>query len=147
MTLTKGDLEMEEKKLMFREVKKEKQYLICIAGKDGADDTWDIVEGREEAYEYIKNAIEFTDLERSFILVESAKFSDRKSIYAFMKYAESFFEDNFDIEDYVKGDWNEGDYKENNGIDSMFLNVSPTDRISMQELMDGNVNTQGIEEE
>ena len=48
---------MPELKEMVKIVKapEEKQYLICIAGKDGAEDEWEIVTGRTNAYEKIKN--------------------------------------------------------------------------------------------
>ena len=39
-----------------------KEYLLCIAGKDGADDTWEMITGRTELYETIKNNIEWIDL-------------------------------------------------------------------------------------
>lgn len=98
----------EQMRMMAKTVKKkspdEKEYLICIKGKDGAEDSWDIVIGRDEAYTYIKDSIEFIDLEESFILVDECKMSERKSIVVFMRYVERFYEDNFDINDYVKGD-------------------------------------------
>lgn len=97
-------------KEMMKPVKKDaedKSYLICIRGKDGESDSWDIVIGRTEAYKLIKNSIEFINLEESFILVETTPLSKRKSIYAFMKFAEQFYNDSFDIEDYVIGDYDD----------------------------------------
>ena len=118
----------------------ERQYLICIRAKigSGAQDTWDIIIGRTDAYEYIKTNINDIDLDHSFVLVETVSLAERKSIYAFMKYAGDFYSDNFDIEDYIKGDWDEMDYKRNNDITLM---VDNEDRVNIESFMNGNVNT------
>ena len=118
----------------------ERQYLICIRTKSGSgvQDSWDIVTGRTEAYEYIKTNIDDIDLEHSFILVESCILAERKSIYAFMKYAGEFYSDGFDIEDYIKGDWDEMDYKRNNDISLMINN---NERIGMESFMNGDIDT------
>lgn len=137
---------MPELKEMVKIVKspEERQYLICIAGKDGAEDEWEIVIGRTNAYEKIKNSIEYIDLEHSFILVETCTLDRRKSIYAFMKYAGEFYADGFDIEDYVKGDWDETDYRSMNDMNET-LEINNSERISMQSIMDGEVGTTSLE--
>ena len=111
-------------------------YLICIAGL--SQDSWIIVKGRTEAYEYIKENIDDINLDHSFILVDSVTLDKRASIYAFMKHVGDFYEDNFDITDYVKGDWDETDYKSNNDISLMINN---SDRIGMESFMNGDINT------
>lgn len=118
----------------------DRQYLICIRTKygSGVQDGWDIVIGRTEAYRYIKENIDDIDLEHSFILVESCTLAERKSIYAFMKYAGDFYSDGFDIEDYIKGDWDEEDYKRNNDISLMIDN---SERIDIQSFMNGDIST------
>lgn len=118
----------------------DRQYLICIRTKQGSgvQDSWDIVTGRTEAYEYIKNNIDDIDLSKSFILVETLTLNERKSIYAFMKYTGEFYSDGFDIEDYIKGDWDEEDYKRDNDITLMIDNK---DRIGMESFMNGNIDT------
>ena len=121
----------------------EKVYLLCIAGKDGGSDSWEIITGRTELYETIKNSIEFIDLEKSFALVETAKLENRKSIVAVMKYLEQFYEDSFDIEDYIKGDWDEEDYRKHNDIDSAF--IPNNDVLNMQDILNGDVNTKSLE--
>lgn len=120
-----------------------KQYLICIAtkGGSGVQDSWTILVGRTAAYEYIKENIDDIDFDLSFILVENCSLSERKSIYAFMKYVGDFFEDNFDIEDYIKGDWDENDFIRNNDIS---LNVDNNERIDMQSFLDGDINTKDL---
>lgn len=115
----------------------EKQYLICIRGKDGGTDEWNILEGRTDAYEYIKNNIEYIDLDTSFILVENLPLAKRKSIFAFMKYVQDNYEDGFDIEDYVNGDWDENDFRHMNGISSEFM--EDLQKLSMIDLIDGNL--------
>ena len=90
----------------------------------------------------VKNVIDDIDLEHSFVLVESVTLAERKSIYAFMKYAGDFYSDNFDIEDYVKGDWDENDYKRMNDMNLMIDNK---ERIDMKSFMDGDINTQDLE--
>lgn len=118
----------------------DRQYLICIRTKDGSGvpDSWDIVTGRTGAYEYIKDIIDDIDMEHSFILVESVALNERKSIYAFMKYAGEFYSDGFDIEDYIKGDWDEMDYKRTNDISLMIDNK---DRVNMESFMNGDIDT------
>lgn len=117
----------------------EKQYLICIRGKDGGTDEWNILEGRTDAYEYIKNNIEYIDLDTSFILVENLPLAKRKSIFAFMKYVQDNYEDGFDIEDYVNGDWDENDFRRMNGISSEFMEALQAEKLSMIDLIDGNL--------
>ena len=114
----------------------EKQYLICIAATPGSGDydIWDIVIGRTNAYEFIKDNIDMIDFERSFILVENCNLNQRKSIYAFVKYIQDLYNDGFDIDEYIKGDWSETDYKIDNDINIMVDNSS---RLSMENMMDG----------
>lgn len=114
----------------------DRQYLICIAGT--TQDSWIIVTGRTEAYNYIKENIDEINMDHSFVLVESLPLEKRVSIYAFMKHVGDFYEDSFDIEDYIKGDWDEVDYKRNNDIALMIDN---TERVDMQSFMDGDINT------
>ena len=132
-----------EQKLLRRNLE-DKIYLLCIAGKDGAPDSWELITGRTELYETIKNSIDFIDLERSFTLVESAKLENRKSIVAVMKYLEQFYNDSFDIEDYIKGDWDEEDYRKNNDIDNSFV-VNDDDVLGMENFLNGEINTKSLE--
>jgi len=114
-----------------------KQYLICLALNDAAD-LWDIVTGRTAAYELIKDCLIFesVNFERSFILVESCKLNERKSIYAFMKYVGDFYDDGFDIDEYIKGDWDEEEFKRINDIS---LEVDNSAKVGMESFMDGNI--------
>ena len=132
-----------EQKLL-RKNPEDKIYLLCIAGKDGAPDSWELITGRTELYETIKNSIDFIDLERSFTLVESAKLENRKSIVAVMKYLEQFYNDSFDIEDYIKGDWDEEDYRKNYDMDNSFV-VNDDDVVDMENFLNGEINTKSLE--
>ena len=122
----------------------EKQYLVCIKATvwSSCDDEWDICFGRTDAREYIKSCIDYIDFDHSFVLVESCILADRKSIYAFMKHIEPLYNDGFDIDDYVHGDWSEEDYDTDNGIDtSIYNHESMTNGVTMEQIMDGEINT------
>lgn len=121
----------------------EKQYLICIDYLDGDHSEWLIKTGRTESYKYIKDVIEGINLETSFILVETCKLSERKSIYSFMKYVGDMFEDNFDIDDYIKGDWDENVYKENNEIDPKII-LDDADKLDMASFMNGEIQSTSL---
>ena len=123
----------------------EKQYLVCIRGKDGGTDEWNILEGRTDAYEYIKANIEYIDLDKSFILVENLPLSKRKSIFAFMKYVQDNYEDGFDIEDYVNGDWDENDFKNMNGISPEFAAVDQSAKLDIRDQINGNFEVTELE--
>lgn len=118
----------------------ERQYLICIASIPGSgyEDEWVIVTGRRAAYEKIVESIEYIDLENSFILVETCTLKDRKSIYTFMKYMENFYNEGFDIEDYVRGDWSEQEYRHHNDIDQDYVNaINSSNGVTMEDIMNG----------
>lgn len=124
----------------------EKQYLICIRSENYDYDMWEIVTGRTEAYNYIKDNVDLDiiDFKESFVLVENCTLNERKSIYAFMKYVGQFYEDDFDIDEYIKGDWSENDYRKDNGIDES-LNINPNDRLNMADIMNGSVSASSLD--
>lgn len=128
----------------------EKQYLVCIkaiSNYDYGNSEWEICFGRTEAREYIKSCIDYIDFDHSFVLVESCNLTNRKSIYAFMKYIEPLYHDGFDIDDYVRGDWSEEDYDTNNSIDtSIYNHESMTNGVTMEQIMDGETNTIPLDE-
>lgn len=118
-----------------------RQYLICISAQAGSgeNDLWQLVTGRTEAYNLIKENIDYIDFFNSFILVETCKLVDRQSIYTFMKHVEKFYEeDSFDIDDYVRGDWSEDEYLKYNEIDRSLL-VDSSTKLNMQDIMNGTV--------
>lgn len=97
----------------------EKTYLILLDGLDvnaacQRFRDWEIVEGRQAAYDYIKQFLESGYLEidviESKIIVssEKVKVTDGISIYKFMKNMKEKDKvidyTSFDIEDYVTGD-------------------------------------------
>ena len=127
-----ADIEFEQKMDNNPELK---HYLICIASYEDSD-MWTIVQGRTAAFNYIKDNIDIINFEESFILVDGLPLSERRSIYAFMQYAQQFYpEDSFDIVDYVKGDWDEEDYRQRNEIYDVFQHVN--NKLSMEDIMNG----------
>ena len=144
-----------EKKEMIQVVKKsdtlavptseEKQYLVCLTNENHSIESWEFITGRTEAYELIKDAIKNMDVDTyaSFILVETCKLDQRKSIYAFMKYCESIYNDGFNIDEYV-GDINI-DYSISNNDISDLVDIPNIEKIDITSFMDGNINTKPLE--
>jgi hypothetical protein len=120
-----------------------KVYLICLRTAEG--DMWDLIEGRNEARDYIKDKIMYcdVDIESSFILVDTLTLRKRSPIYDFMKYVEQYIKesDPFDIEDYVNGDVIESTEEVDNDIEE---NTNTEGQLSMMDLMDGNFRTQNL---
>jgi len=87
-----------------------RMYLVCIAYSISGEGEWELLRGRTRVYDYIKTLMETTEIDiyESFVLVESLTLKDRKSIYAFMSYVKRFYDDGFDIEDYVDDDKYQG---------------------------------------
>ena len=136
---------MEQKKMVsvVKQNPENKVYLICLRTEEG--DMWDIVEGRLEAWEYIKDKCIYTNVnvEESFILVDTLTLNKRKPIYNFMKYTESMIEntDGFDIEDYVKGDVIESTEDRDAEQESASNDETADRQFSMQSLMNGDYST------
>lgn len=109
----------------------EKNYLVCIKEENG-DNYWEVLTGRTEAYEFCKSYVGVIDFDRSFILVDGVKFEDRKTIYAFLKYASNFYEDNFNVDDYIYDD----KYQIQNSIDEDLIVDSDT-KLSIFDILNG----------
>lgn len=76
-----------------------KQYLLLLYFKDDTK-TFEVITGRTETYNYIKNTIFDYDLDKCQILVEGQKLETCKTVRAFMKHMENYFDDGFNIDDY-----------------------------------------------
>lgn len=81
------------------------KYLLLIKVPNSDDRHWEIIEGREEAYNYIKNNIDVIDTENSFIIANKMKevnLDTLHTIYGFVKFVkeENNIVDEFDIDDY-----------------------------------------------
>lgn len=81
------------------------KYLLLIKVPNSDETYWDIVEGREEAYKYIKDNIDSIDVEESFIIANKMKeinLDQMHTIYGFVKFVkeENNIVDEFDIDDY-----------------------------------------------
>ena len=94
----------------------EKTYLVLIDGEERDTDgkqyrDWELIEGRQNAYDYIKNIIEseyvIVNVMKSKIIVnaDKVKVTDGITIYEFMKVMKEKDKiidySSFDIEDYV----------------------------------------------
>lgn len=82
------------------------KYLILIKVPDSDETFWDIVTGREEAYNYIKNNIDVIDVYESFIIANKMKeinLDNMNTVYDFVKFVKEKNDivDEFDIDDYV----------------------------------------------
>lgn len=113
----------------------ERIYLVCVT--DSHTDSWSFCKGRTEAYEVIKDYIlhDWDISDASFVLVESCTLSQRKSIVAFMKYVQEFYDDGFDINDYYSTD-EEYEVHYYNEVEPEFDNA---DRVDMASIMDGDI--------
>lgn len=81
------------------------KYLLLIKTPNSDEAFWEIIQGREEAYNYIKNNIDIIDVENSFIIANKMKEVDLDNlhtIYGFVKFVkqENNIVDEFDIDDY-----------------------------------------------
>lgn len=102
----------------------EKLYLILIEGSENDNEgkdfrDWEIVEGRQAAYDYIKNYLESDfvsiDVYKSKIIVssEKVKVTDGITIYEFMKVMKEKEKvidySSFDIDEYIGESVEEGE--------------------------------------
>lgn len=90
------------------------KYLLLIKVPNSDETFWEIIEGRESAYEYIKNNITIIDVDESFIIANKMKEIDldkMHTIYHFVKFAknENNIVDEFDIDDYISNIDNSSD--------------------------------------
>lgn len=84
------------------------KYLLLIKTPDSDETFWEIIENREEVYNYIKNNIDIIDVDNSFIIANKMKEIDLDklhTIYGFVKFVkeENNIVDEFDIDDYISG--------------------------------------------
>lgn len=116
----------------------EKEYLVALMCKGNVPNDWEICIGRTEARQYIIDMAQHIDYEYSFVLVEEEQLVNRISVVKFMRHIEKFYEDNpFDIDDYIKGDWDEMEDFNSRTIDDTFNNTWT--QLSGKELLEGNI--------
>lgn len=97
---------------------KTNEFLVLLKGEYEGEEfsEWQICVGREEAYEYIKEFIEYIDLFESFIVSEKDTFKDRIRVIKFLKHviASGKIDDpGFDPDDYIQGDYDSDDVELN----------------------------------
>lgn len=83
----------------------DKRYILLIKCINSDETYWEMIKGRLEAYNYIKENIEDIDIDNSYIIVhgqERINFDNMHNLYLFMKDAreKNNIEDGFDIDDY-----------------------------------------------
>ena len=89
-----------------------KKYLVLYYGSDGHEEEkgWEIITGRTEAYNFIKNRAEILDIHNSIVVAGTVTLLEAlesgMNVYEFMKHMRQYFNDGFDIEDYNIGDNN-----------------------------------------
>ena len=103
----KQRLERGELFVPVKQTPKKKTYLILYIGtdEDGKDmKSFEVKEGRKEAFDFIKDIVEYIDIHESKVLTDNVSYNEAASVYEFMKYVSSIIEeDSFDIEDYNYG--------------------------------------------
>lgn len=79
-------------------------YLLLVKQINSDETFWEIIKGRVEAYDYIKNNIDIIDPEQSFIVANNTKINleNMHTLYDFVKYVkkENDIVDEFDIDDW-----------------------------------------------
>lgn len=127
------DLKFDQRMLKDPE---QKEYLVCLLMSYDNDTSyeWNIIRGRKNTYEYLKENIENIDFDDSFVLTEGVALEDRKTIYAFMKHCQDIFNDGFDIDDYV--DHPQGSEATTRIVDGSFTDLlEKSQTLTMSELM------------
>lgn len=81
-------------------------YVILYYAHEDGDDikSFEVIIGRTNTREFIKNMIECLNIHESKILVDTIPYEEALSVYEFMKAMEIHYSDGFDIEDYNIGD-------------------------------------------
>lgn len=101
---------MEERKLIspVRKLKPGEniKYLLLIKFPQSDDGYWTIIEGRENAYQYIKDNITEIDLEESYVIANKMKEIDLDNMHTMLGFVNFVKEandivDEFDVNDYL----------------------------------------------
>lgn len=84
--------------------KSQKTYMVVLYFTDGTDDvSVEFVTGQSQTRQMILNIIDQIDIHMSFVLVEDVPFGildGKPSVYQFLKWISSNYNDGFNIEDY-----------------------------------------------
>lgn len=89
------------------------KYLLLIKVPNSDETFWEIITGREEAYNYIKNNIDTIDVDESYIIANKIELDldSMHTIYGFIKFVKekNDITDEFDIDDYISNINNSSD--------------------------------------
>ena len=86
----------------------EQIYLLLYISNDDKTKSYEVIKGRTKIYEYIKDLADNIDCIKSKVIANGVDFKEALSVYYFMKIMENYFDDGFDIEEFV-GDSSEED--------------------------------------
>lgn len=82
----------------------DKKYILLIKLPNSDETFWEVIKGRFEAYEYIRNNIDIIDVDESFIIANGKEIDldNMNCIYDFVKFVKEAnnIVDEFDIDDY-----------------------------------------------
>lgn len=80
------------------------KYLLLLKTPNSDETFWEVIKGREDAYNYIKNNIDVIDVNESYIVSNNIKidFDNMHTIYDFIKFVKEANDivDEFDVDDY-----------------------------------------------
>lgn len=98
-------MEKDPSKIMVNPVKEKRYILLMVTQNDNEEEEklFEVITGRENAYNYLKNMIECMDIHESKVMGGTVSYDDALSVYQFMSWCQSngLIEcDGFDIEDY-----------------------------------------------
>lgn len=93
------------------ELDKDRKYLLLLEFHDEVQ-VFEFKKGRVEIYEYLKSIVEDIDLIKSKIISEKATIDKRISVYEFLKFVSEKLDDDFNVDNYIDGDYIGGDYNE-----------------------------------
>lgn len=89
------------------------KYLLLVKVPNSDERFWEIITGREEAYNYIKNNIDVIDVDESYIIATKTEvdLDNMHTIYGFVKFVKEKNDivDEFDIDDYISNINNSSD--------------------------------------
>lgn len=81
------------------------KYLLLIKLPDSDETFWEIVKGRENAYEYIKNNIDTIDVDQSYIIANKMKEVDLDNMHTIYNFVLFVKEENNIIDEFDIDDW------------------------------------------
>ena len=100
----------EEKRKLISPVRRLKpgediKYLLLIKLPDSDETFWEVVTGRETAYNYIKNNIDVIDVDQSYIIANKMKEVDLDNMHTIYNFVLFVKEQNDIVDEFDIDDW------------------------------------------